>query len=301
MDDTFSAFLQRSLSENDIVFLVGPSAVGKSAFAFEAARRLNGEVVSCDAMQVYREVDIASDKPSAFMRAAVPHHLLDVVSVEEDFNAAKYRVLAVAAIEDIVRRKRKAVVCGGSGMYMAAILDGMFESVPVPDGVREALLERAGHEGLGVLYRRLGEVDPDAAAKINANDRVRIVRALEVFEASGIPISRLQRTRDGLWGKQPIALIGLERPREELYARAEARVDAMFAAGLVDEVRGLMARKLSSSAARLIGIPEVKGFLDGEYGEEKAVELMKLHTRHYIKRQMTWFRKDQRIKWSALV
>ncbi|MBF0387820.1 MAG: tRNA (adenosine(37)-N6)-dimethylallyltransferase MiaA [Candidatus Omnitrophica bacterium] len=297
MNAILAALAQKALIDNDILFLAGPSAVGKSAAALEAARRFNCEIVSCDAMQVYREVNIASDKPAAEMIAAVKHHLLDVVSVEEDFNAARYRTLALLAIEDIRRRGRKVIVCGGSGMYMAALLDGIFAAVPIPEGLRESLLARARSSGLDAMHRWLTEIDPQAAARINPHDQVRIIRALEVFEATGMPISRLQKTRDGLWGKQPVAVVGLERPRAEMYARAEARIEAMFKAGLEDEVRGLLARKLAPAAARLIGIPEVKGYIDGEYGLDRAKYLMKLNTRHYIKRQMTWFRKDQRIEW----
>ncbi|MEI6437520.1 MAG: tRNA (adenosine(37)-N6)-dimethylallyltransferase MiaA [Candidatus Omnitrophota bacterium] len=300
MTDPVIPLVQRELANNNILFLVGPSAVGKSAVAVEAAGLCNGEVVSCDAMQVYREINIASDKPSPRMRAGVAHHLLDIVSVEEDFNAAKYRALAVVAIDNILKRGRKAIVCGGSGMYMAAILDGLFESVALPDGLREDLLERVKAGGLGAMYQRLCDVDPDAAGKINPNDQLRIVRALEVFEATGIPISKLQKTRDGLWGKQPIAVIGLGRPRDVMYARAEARIEGMFASGLIEEVRGLMGMKLSLSASRLIGIPEVKGFINGDHSLDRAKELMKQNTRHYIKRQMTWFRKDQRIQWKSL-
>lgn len=300
MSDTASAFLQTVLNDNDVLFLAGPSGVGKSALAVDAALRAGAEIVSCDAMQVYREVNIASDKPSAAMRESVPHHLLDVVSVEENFNAALYRGLAVTAIEGILARRRKVIVCGGSGMYMMAILDGLFDGVTVPEGLREDLLARASRDGLSVMHQRLKEIDPGASARINPNDQVRIIRALEVFEATGIPISQLQRTRGGLWGSRPIAIVGLERERAELYARAERRIEAMFASGLAGEVDALILKNLAPGASRLIGIPEVKGFIDGQYGIDRAKELMKLNTRHYIKRQMTWFRKDARIKWVSL-
>ncbi|MBF0595275.1 MAG: tRNA (adenosine(37)-N6)-dimethylallyltransferase MiaA [Candidatus Omnitrophica bacterium] len=297
MSEPFPALLQRSLDNNNICFITGPTAAGKSALALSAARRIGAEIISCDAMQVYREINICSDKPTAAMRAAVPHHLLDVASVEEDFNAAKYRALAVTAIGDVLSRGRKAIVCGGSGMYMMAILDGLFDNIEVPAGLRESLLARIEREGLMTLYNELKVVDPQAAAKINPNDPVRIVRALEVFQAVGKPISALQQTREGLWGKETIALVGIERPREELYIRAEQRIDAMFEHGLVEEVRGLLGLRLTPNAARLIGIPEAKGFINGEYDLERAKYLMKLNTRHYIKRQMTWFRKDARIQW----
>ena len=285
----------------DILFIVGPSAAGKSAVAVETAKRLNGEIVSCDAMQVYREIEIASDKPSPDMLRAVSHHLIGVVSIAEEFSVARYRELALAAIRDIQLRGKRPIVCGGSGMYMMTLLDGIFEGGEPDPAVRARLAEEAEKNGLLALFDRLRAVDPEAAAKISPNDLKRIVRALEVFETTGQPLSVMQKKRDGLWGKQEIRVCALTRPREELYARAEARVEAMFGQGLVEEVRGILAGKVSPMAERLIGIPEVRGFLEGGYGLDRAKYLMKLNTRHYIKRQMTWFRKDQRIEWTDIV
>ncbi|MFH0754990.1 MAG: tRNA (adenosine(37)-N6)-dimethylallyltransferase MiaA [Candidatus Omnitrophota bacterium] len=276
-----------------ITFLVGPTAVGKSAVAIEFASELNVEIVSCDAMQVYREVGIASDKPSAEMRARVAHHLVDVVSVEEEFNAARYCSLALAAIDAIRGRSKVPLIVGGSGMYMMALLDGLFEDGVADQKIRAILQAR----DLPDLRRELLKVDPAAACRIKENDRQRTVRALEVFHASGIPISSQMSRRNGIWGKFDIRIVALERPREELYRRAEARIENMFETGLVDEIRRLLDFKLSSTGGRIIGLPEVKGFLKGEYGLERAKYLMKLHTRHYIKRQMTWFRKDKRLEW----
>ena len=287
-------------SQSEILFIVGPTAVGKSAVAVEVARQCNGEIVSCDAMQVYREANIVSDKPPAVMRAAAAHHLIDVVSVEDEFNAARYRVLAVAAIEDILRRGRKPVVCGGAGMYMMAILDGLFEGGAADLRLRLALEARVKSEGLAGLHEELSSLDPDAAAKIDPNDPVRIIRALEVVTTTGMRISEQQHRRDGLWGKYQISIAGLVRPRDVLYARAEARIDEMFARGLVDEVTMLLGKRLTATTARLIGIPEVSGVLRGEWDLARAKYLMKLNTRHYIKRQLTWFRKDKRVEWTDL-
>jgi tRNA dimethylallyltransferase len=280
-------------TDPDIVFLVGPTAAGKSAVAIALAGSLGAEIVSCDAMQVYREAHISSDKPTIQMRAAVVHHLVDVVSVEEEFNAARYRVLACAAIEDVVKRGKVPLVVGGSGMYMMALLDGLFDGGGARGDLRHVLEKKEA----AVLHDELKAVDPEAAGKIKPTDKGRIVRSLEIFHATGIPISVQQKKREGLWGKYNIRIMGLERPRAELYCRAEARIDAMFTCGLVDEVRMLLTKKLSSTGSRIIGIPEVKGFLDGEYDLDRAKYLLKLHTRHYVKRQMTWFRKDKRVEW----
>ena len=286
------------MNRSPVIFIVGPTGVGKTAVAMALAGLAapeGAEIVACDAIQVYREVAIASDKPSADMRRQVRHHLLDVVSVQEEFNAARYRALAIAAIDDILARGKQPLVVGGSGMYMMVLLDGLFEEGEVAASCRATLEAR----DLPGLYAELQRVDPQAAAKISLNDKKRIVRALEVFHATGVPMSVQQKKREGMWGKYNIRLIGLERPRVELYRRVEARVDAMFAAGLADEVKGLLDKPLSSTAARIIGVPEIKGALGGEYDLARAKYLIKLHTRHYVKRQMTWFRKDQRLQWLA--
>jgi tRNA dimethylallyltransferase len=292
MLETLSS-IQRTPS---LIFLAGPTAVGKSPVALELARQAGGEIISLDAMQIYREITIASDKPSAAMRRDVRHHMIDVISVEEPFSAAHYRRLALAAIGDVCSRGKVPVVAGGSGMYMMSLLDGIFEYGEIPSGIRE----RLEAEPAAALYERLCQADPEAASRISPNDKRRVVRALEVFEATGERISGLQKKRDGLWGKAPVRIFGLSRRRDELYRRAEDRIDAMFGRGLVDEVRAVLLKKMTPSALGLIGIPEVRGFLDGDYGLERAAYLMKRNTRHYIKRQMTWFNKDGRIEWIGL-
>ena len=251
------------MNKPPVIFIAGPTGVGKSAVAMAFAGLATPEaveIVACDAIQVYREVAIASDKPSSEMRRQVRHHLLDVVSVVEEFNAARYRALAVAAVDDILARGKQPVIVGGSGMYMMALLDGLFEEGGASESLRVAL---EGRE-LSGLYAELQRVDPQAAAKISSNDKKRIVRALEVFHATGVPMSVQQKKREGLWGKHDIRIIGLERPRAELYRRVEARVDAMFDAGLVDEVKGLLRRPLSLTAARIIGVPEIKALTISE-------------------------------------
>ena len=285
------------MPDTPLTFIVGPTGVGKSDAALFLAQRTSGEIVSCDAMQVYREVNIACDKPSPQVRNTVPHHLLDVVSVTEDFDAARYRLLAAAAIEDIQRRGKTPIVCGGSGMYMAFLLDGIFEGSARDEGLRRHLEQEIDAKGTAVLHERLTQVDPAAAAKIHPNDAQRIVRALEVALTVGRPISEVQKERRGLWGKMPVEIFGLDRPREELYSRVEARVDKMFERGLVDEVKALQGMTLSRTASVIIGVPEVTGYLKGEYDLDRAKYLMKLNTRHYVKRQLTWFRRDERIQW----
>jgi tRNA dimethylallyltransferase len=280
-----------------MICLVGPTAVGKSSVALALAKRLNGEIVSCDAMQVYRECRIASDRPSDEMLKTVPHHLVGMIPVREEFNAARWRGLALEAVSDIQGRGRLPIVCGGSGMYFSALLDGLFEGGGADLEVRARLEAEADAVGSGVLYERLKTLDPVAASKMDSQNKQRIVRALEVIETTGMRLSDKQKERDGLWGKMNIRVVGLSRSREILYARSEARIDAMFKEGLVDEVRTLLAQHLSSTAARIIGLPEVGGYLANEYPLERAVYLMKRNTRHYVKRQMTWFLRDKRVEW----
>jgi len=287
----------KPIERSSLIFIVGPSAVGKSEIALHVSQRLNAEIVCCDALQVYQEIAIASDKPSIQVRSLVPHHIVDIVSVTEDFNVARYRELASRVIAEIQSRGKIPVVVGGSGMYMSVLLDGIFEGVPVEENLREELTQELAEKGTICLHQRLKALDPKAADKIHPNDPQRIIRALEVVLSTGQPLSQLQPKREGLWGKMPIKIFALNRPREELYKRVEARVDEMFTKGLVEEIKNISALPISLTARKLIGVPEVMGYLKGEYDLERAKYLMKLNTRHYVKRQLTWFRRDKRIEW----
>jgi tRNA dimethylallyltransferase len=266
----------------------------------ELAARLGAEIVSCDAMQVYKEPALANDKPSAEDLKRVAHHAVDCVSVAEDFDVVQYRKKAVAAIEDIWQRGKTPLVVGGSGMYVAILLDGIFESAGQDPSIRRQLEEDAKLQGSEKIYSRLKKVDPEAAAKINPNDERRVVRALEIYLTTRKPIAQVQKDRKGLWGKHDIKIFALNRERAELYDRVNARVDQMFDRGLVDEITMLRTLKLSRTAQGLIGLPEVGGFLDGKMSLDEAKDLMKMNTRHYVKRQLTWFRKDQRLQWVTI-
>jgi len=285
------------LSAPAIIFIVGPTAVGKSEISLSVSKYFNAEIVCCDALQVYREISIASDKASPKARELVFHHMVDVVSVREDFNVARYRELAVGAIEDIQKRGKIPLIVGGSGMYMSVLLDGIFEGAVSDESLRQELSQELADHGPAFLHERLKSTDPQAAARIHPNDPQRIIRALEVAMSTGQPITSLQPKREGLWNKVPIKIFALNRPREELYQRVEARIDEMFAKGLIEEIKEVSALPLSITAQKLIGIPELTGYLKGEYDLERAKYLMKLNTRHYVKRQLTWFRRDKRLTW----
>jgi tRNA dimethylallyltransferase len=282
-----------------LIFIVGPTAVGKSEIGLCVGHSLSqgAEIVCCDALQVYREIAIANDKPSPKARGQLPHHLVDILSVTEDFNVARYREGAVSAIRDIRSRGKTPLIIGGSGMYMSVLLDGIFEGTVAGGDLREELTQELSVKGQAFMHERLKALDPQAAAKIHPHDPQRIIRALEVALSTGQSISSLQQKREGLWGKMPMVIFALNRPRQELYRRVEARVEDMFAKGLVEEIQRVWALPLSNTARKLIGIPEIRGYLKGEYDLSRAKYLMKLHTRHYVKRQLTWFRRDKRLTW----
>lgn len=287
----------KSIISPKIIFIVGATAVGKTDVALEIAKHLPCEIVSCDAMQVYQEIAIASSKPTLSERKAVVHHMLDMVSVEEKFDVALFNYGARAAIDKILKSQKYSLIVGGSGMYMQVLLDGIFEAGDQNVVVRQQLEHRLLREGVETLYAELQTVDPQAAAKIHVQDARRIVRALEVFQITQVPISQLQKNRSGLWDHYPVAVFGLERPRAELYQRINARVERMWADGLLEEVRAIQDRNLSLTARRMIGVKEALDYLQGTYDFEKTKELIKMNTRRLAKRQLTWFRKDQRIHW----
>lgn len=289
------------MSSSKIVFIVGPTGVGKSAVALELAGLLDAEIIACDAMQVYREVNIANDKPSEADMRRVKHHMVGCVSVTEEYDVARYRREAVAAVEDVLGRNKVPMVVGGSGMYVSILLDGIFESGTEDPFIRRQLQEDAKVKGVAKLYQRLMKVDPQSAEKINPNDERRIVRALEVYVSNRKPISQLQKERSGLWGKYAVKIFALNRERQELYDRVNQRAEVMFSSGLIEEMKGLKELALSRTACSMIGLIEVTEYLDGKRSLEETKELIKMNTRHYVKRQLTWFRKDKRLNWITVL
>jgi tRNA dimethylallyltransferase len=285
------------MKSKDIVFIVGPTAVGKSAVALALAERLKGEIISCDSMQIYKEIEIASSKPTLAQRKRVPHHLVDVASVTEEFDVAHFSKLVNEAVKVAHGREAMPIVVGGSGLYMQILLDGIFEGKGKNEDLRQELKRTAEAKGVAFLYKKLVKVDPSAAAKMHANDERRIIRALEVYESAKQPISTLQKNREGLWGKYAVRLFGLRQDREELYARINSRVDAMFGEGLVAEINKIKDLPLSLTAQHLIGVKEVLSYLKGETSIDMAKDQLKQNTRHLAKKQMTWFRKEKRIDW----
>lgn len=280
-----------------IIFIVGPTAIGKSDVAVRVAEKIGGEIVSCDSMQVYKEAAIVTNKPSRPQQKKIKHHLVGNVSVKEHFDVAEFNACARKAIIGIHRKNKIPIVAGGSGLYVNILLDGIFEDGPRQETLRAQLEQELQLHGPEFLYAQLRKVDPTAAQRIHLNDSRRIVRALEVHAHKGQAISELQKDRQGLWGRFDIDVIGLTMARAELYARINTRVDEMFAQGAVAEIEKLRKLPLSRTAGQIIGLKEIGGYLSGEYDLERAIYLMKRNTRHFAKRQMTWFRRDKRIQW----
>lgn len=280
-----------------IIFLVGPTAVGKSETAVCLAKRIKAEIISCDSMQVYKGMDIITSKPPLALRRIIPHHLLNVISPDKEYNVSRYHKDARPKIKEILKRDKIPLIVGGTGLYMSILIDGIFKSAKPREAIRNRLYRQAEKLGSEYLYKRLKDIDPEAAAKIHLNDTKRIVRALEVFAATGQAISKLQKQRKGLEQEYDIKVFGLNMPRERLCKRIDERVEKMFSQGLVAEVKHLLKLKLSKTAAHAIGIKEAQGYLDGLCDLEAAKRLVKRNTRLYAKRQLTWFRKDKRINW----
>ncbi len=273
-------------------FLTGPTAVGKTDVGLALAEKINAEIVSMDSMTIYRELDIGTAKPTADDRKRVSHHLVDVVGPDEDFSLAQYLQAAQALAEGIMARGRQTLFVGGTPLYLKGILRGVFEGPPADWQFRHHWIQESESHEPGWLHRQLEAVDRPTAARLHANDTRRIIRALEVFEKTGHPISELQQQFDQGQPADACRVFVIDRPKKELHDRIDRRVEAMFAAGLVDEVRHLLAdpRGLSKTARQAVGYAEVIDYCGAKQDLETTVELVKLHTRQLAKRQMTWFR-----------
>lgn len=280
--------------DKSVLVICGPTGVGKSEAGLTLAEKIGGEIISADAFQLYRGLDLGTAKPTVSERKKVSHHLIDCLSPEENANAHWYAGKVCSLVPEIIGRKKVPILVGGSGLYLRAVLDGFFE-VPDPAAVLEArkqLLEVGPEE----LLLRLKRVDPETAARIHPNDIYRLGRALEVCLATGQPISVLRRQTTRF--AYPFRLLGIHRNREELYCRIDRRVEEMFAVGFPEEVKGLSKRyDFALPAFEAIGYRETAAYLSGEISLPEAKNIIKQKTRNYAKRQLTWFRKEKRIVW----
>ena len=283
---------------NSILCIAGPTASGKTALAVELAKELDGEVVSCDSMQVYRRMDIGTAKPSPEEMQGIPHHMIDVAEPDEDFSVSRYCAMAAPIVDDIVARGKTAIIAGGTGLYMDSLIRGN-DFAPFPStGVRERLEAEADEVGLPAMLTRLREIDPDTADRVF--DRKRILRALEVYLETGETITEHNRKTRLIPPQYTPLWLGLDfADRGELYRRIDKRVDIMLEMGLMEEIRSLLDSGIPEkcTAMQAIGYKEFVNALEGREPLSQAAEEVKKASRHYAKRQLTWFRRNPAVRW----
>ncbi len=286
-----------------LVVIVGPTGAGKTRLAIRLAEHTGGEVVSADSQQVYAGMDIGTGKVTADERARVPHHVVDVVRPDEDMTAQRFVELADRAVAEVAARGKPVIVCGGTGLYVRVLLLGLFAGPPASPELRAELTAIARRDGVAVLHAELARVDPASAARIDRNDEKRIVRAVEVYRLTGEAMSAHQARHDhrSTPPRYPARLVGLAPPREALYQAIDQRVEAMIEAGLEREVAELRTLgylpPLRSQQA--IGYAELHDVTDGRVARARAIELIKRNSRHYARRQLSWYRTDPSIRWHA--
>ena len=285
---------------NNIICIAGPTASGKTALAVELAKELNGEVVSCDSMQIYKGMDIGTAKPTPGEMQGIPHHMIDVAEPEEDFSVSRYCSLAAPIVDDILSRGKTAIIAGGTGLYMDSLIQGN-DFAPFPStGVRERLEQEAEAQGIQVLFDRLAAVDPEAAGKLHLSDRKRIIRALEVYLETGETITAHNRKTQLIPPRYSPLWLGLDfENRADLYGRIDRRVGLMLEQGLIAEIQGLLAAGIppKCTAMQAIGYKEFVAALKGECTIAEAADQVRQSSRRYAKRQLTWFRRNKKIHW----
>ena len=286
---------------NRLLALVGPTGIGKTEVALSLAKELPAEIVAVDSMQVYRGMDIGTGKPAPEIRGRIPHHGIDLADPEEEFDALRYAQAVRPVIEAIRSRGRWAILVGGCGLYFRALLQGLCDAPGKDPEIRAKLLEQAVGQGGAVLHARLAGVDPKAAQRIHPNDLRRMVRALEVFEMTGRPMTDWQReTAQAGSLRKECRIIGLDCARERLYSRIEARIDSWLAGGWVEEARALALRRISLTAREALGYRELFDHFEGRTDWAAARALIHRNTRRYAKRQISWFRREPGVDWVPL-
>jgi tRNA dimethylallyltransferase len=282
-----------------VLVIVGPTAVGKSALSVNVAEMLDTEIISADSMQVYSGMSIGVAAPSAQDLARVRHHFVGIIEPDERFSAADFARRALDVVRELHAQRKIPLVVGGSGLYVKALVDGIFPGPPADKRLRQQLKEVAADKGYRHLYERLQALDPESAKKIHPKDLRRVVRALEVYELTGFPISKLQRKYRDTGPDLKVTFVGIDRHRRDLYNRIDERVERMFELGLIAEVTDLLERGYGNEIDRIrpLGYPEVKAYLFGEIDLDRAKYVVKRNSRRYAKRQYTWFKHDPRIRW----
>ena len=293
-----------------LIVIVGPTASGKTRFSIFLAKLINAEIISADSLQVYKYMDIGTSKPNGtwltvkskrfFMVDNVPHHMVDIIKPDEEFNVGKYRTRVTNIIKQIYNRKKIPLLVGGGGLYIKAIVDGLCSAPPSNWGLRRKLREDAVKRGIEYLYNRLKKIDPKSASQIHKNNLQRIIRALEVYQITGIPFSKIQQIT--MTPDYKTVMIGLHRSRNILYERINQRVEWMFQKGLVQEVQNLLNKGYTKTFPSMqgLGYKQVIDYLEGKADLKETIYLIKRDTRRYAKGQLTWFNKDKRIHWIKL-
>lgn len=295
--------LEQAAEKKPLIVLTGPTAVGKTALSIQLARRIGGEIISADSMQVYRHMDIGTAKIRLEEMDGVPHHLIDILEPTEDFNVVRFQALARAAVEDIYSRGKIPIVAGGTGFYIQALLNDIdFTQIDENTQFREEMERLAAEQGAEVLHERLRAVDPESAEAIHANNVKRVIRALEYYEQTGEKISAHNEAERAKTSPYHFFYYVLNTDRTVLYERIEKRIDEMMEEGLVEEVRQLQAMgcRRDSVAMQGLGYKEILAYLNGEMSLETAVNILKRDTRHFAKRQLTWFRRERDVRFLYL-
>jgi len=285
------------MEKNRLIAIVGPTASGKTGLAIEIAKRIDGEIVSCDSMQIYRDIPIASAVATAEEKAEVPHHLIEFLEPDSSFSVAEYVEAAKRCIEDILSRGKTPILCGGTGLYYSSLVDNIsFEDQPGQTEIRERLENELNDTSAEFMHKKLKEIDPAAAEKLAVSDTRRVIRAIELFELTGLSAERRNELSKSNPSPYNTVTIGIDyKNRQLLYSRIEKRIDIMIENGLIAEAEARF--KKSGGAAQAIGHKEFFPYFAGEISLEQAIDNLKTSTRRYAKRQLTWFRRDERINW----
>lgn len=278
-----------------LILVVGPTAVGKTNLCLNLAKKFNTEIVSCDSRQFYREMNLGTAKPSPEELQQIPHHLINSLSIEDEYDVRKFETDALEILQKIFQKNSIAIMTGGSGLYADAITKGLDEIPDVDQEIRKTIISEFEEKGLEWLQTQIQEVDPEYYDQVDRQNPQRLMRALEVFRGTGLKFSSFRVKKKAVRPFQ-ILKIGLERDREELYRRIDLRMDQMIDAGLFDEADALFGRR-HLNALQTVGYSEVFGYLEGKYDKQEAIRLLKRNSRRYAKRQLTWFRRDSEIHW----
>ena len=291
--------MSNAVKKPKVVIICGPTGIGKTSVAIDIAGAVNGEIISADSMQIYRYMEIGTAKPTIEEQSRIRHHIIDIVNPDENFDAAKFSKRAHEKIIELYADGISPLVVGGTGLYIKVLVHGLFDADTANDDIRNVLKKEAVIHGTGFLHKRLTACDPDAAGKIHPNDTYRIIRALEMVEATGETISKHQEDHGFKNKRYKVFKIGLRMEREELYDRINKRVDAMIEKGLVDEVKYLLDRGYSENLKSMqsIGYRHIVDFIKGRLSWDETLRTLKRDTRRYAKRQMTWFNADPEIVW----